>query len=122
MYLLHAHSDHIGVRFIFFYMSNWIYMGLVIMPFAMPCLAAQGTELAGDRASWRTERIAGCKISGMGIFYGTYAGLRWGISAHREVRPAGPCFTDRQSLSSLLRPNAINTITYDNYAMWLVCF
>ncbi len=49
MYLLHAHSDHIGVRFIFFYMSNWIYMGLVIMPFAMPCLAAQRTELAGDR-------------------------------------------------------------------------
>ncbi len=67
MYLLHAHSDHIGVRFIFFYMSNWIYMGLVIMPFAMPCLAAQGTEPAGDRASRRAERIAGYKISGIDI-------------------------------------------------------
>jgi len=31
-----------------------------------------------------------------------------------EVQPAGPCFPDRQSLSSLFRPNGINTITYDN--------
>ena len=34
---------------------------------AIPCPTSQGTEPAGDRALRRAERIAGCKIRGMGI-------------------------------------------------------
>ncbi len=53
---------------------------------------SQGSESAGDRASRRAERVAGCKISGIGSMIAvTYAGLSQGeIYAHREVRPAHP--------------------------------